>query len=381
MKALNAFVRHHQDWIRFGYSCFDRMLLRGVVQPFYHLGHVVNFFRQRRHVHALTPNFFRRTSADYHHWLGEEARRNGLTIVQAPRDPEVRRCDWVEPYYQQLGERCGTAVILRCRERDRVVVSTAKSNHLEYEWRYVNLYYFYLRDERLGRMFLRLCPYFPFNLQVCLNGHEWLARQLAREGIAFRQRDNAIMDCAAPERLQELADTFGPNDVVGTVEPCLARWLTFFTPEEQALGYRHRLKMAQMEYCHNLIFQERARVERLFDRLLDLNRAIGTPEKLALIFARPNFQADTRTAETTVRITRLKTPVLRTGFQSTVLKQYVKSGALLRNVTCKPNKTCSRPTWIGDNCKSSVNPASRPAVGAPQDCVWMIPDSSPSCRP
>jgi hypothetical protein len=333
MKALNAFVRHHRDWIRFGYSCFDRMLLRGVVQPFYHLGSVVNFFRQQRQVQALPPSFFRRISADYHHWLGEEARGNGLSIVEPPRDRDVRRCDWVEPYYQELGQRCGTAVILRCRERERVVVSAARSNHLEHEWRYVNLYYFYLRDARLGRMFLRLCPYFPFNVQVCLNGHEWLARQLAHEGIAFRQRDNAIMDCAAPERLQELADAFGPDDVVAAVEPLLARWLTFFSPEERALGYRHRLKMVQMEYCHNLIFHERAVVDRLFNRLLDLNRAIGTPDKLALIFARPKFQADTRTAETTVRITRLKTPVVSTGFQSTVLKQYVKSGALLRTET------------------------------------------------
>jgi hypothetical protein len=29
MNLLNAFVRHHREWIDFGYSCFDRMLLRG----------------------------------------------------------------------------------------------------------------------------------------------------------------------------------------------------------------------------------------------------------------------------------------------------------------------------------------------------------------
>jgi hypothetical protein len=65
MNALNAFVRHHREWIDFGYSCFDRMVLRAFVQPFYYLGHVVNFFRSQRHVTELTPTFFRRTSASY----------------------------------------------------------------------------------------------------------------------------------------------------------------------------------------------------------------------------------------------------------------------------------------------------------------------------
>jgi hypothetical protein len=33
-------------------------------------------------------------------------------------------------------------------------------------------------------MFLRICPYFPFNARICLNGHEWLACRLRAEGIA-----------------------------------------------------------------------------------------------------------------------------------------------------------------------------------------------------
>ena len=31
---MNAFYEHHQDSIRFGYRCFDRLLLNGLIQPF-----------------------------------------------------------------------------------------------------------------------------------------------------------------------------------------------------------------------------------------------------------------------------------------------------------------------------------------------------------
>jgi len=31
---MNAFYEHHQNSIRFGYRCFDRILLNGLIQPF-----------------------------------------------------------------------------------------------------------------------------------------------------------------------------------------------------------------------------------------------------------------------------------------------------------------------------------------------------------
>jgi hypothetical protein len=212
-----------------------------------------------------------------------------------------------------------------------VAVSYPKRGHfVELAERYVNLYYFYLRDAELGRLWLRVCPYFPFNAQVCLNGHEWLARQLQRQGIAFRQADNAFVACDDPGRLQQLADAFGPEQIRAGVEPCLARWVPYFREAERALGYRHRLFLAQVEYCQNLIFHRAAALDRLFSRLLDHNRGIGQPEKLAVIFGRKRFRPDTRTGESAVTITPLKTAVLRARLEGTSVKQYVKDRVLLR---------------------------------------------------
>jgi hypothetical protein len=220
---------------------------------------------------------------------------------------------------------------LKAREPARVVVSFSSRNyHLETATRLVNLYYFYLRDPLCGRLFLRLCPYFPFNAQLCLNGHEYLAQQLHQHGIPFRQQDNAFLDCANPQRLQELADGFGPTAINQAMDNALNQWLAYFTPEERAQGYRHQAFCAQVEYCDNLIFHEHAAAQRLFERLLDVNRAIGRPDKLAVVFGRPCFRPDTRTGQTRVRITRLRTPVISTQCRNTSIKQYVKSNVLLR---------------------------------------------------
>src|SRR5262249_53527594 len=46
-------------------------------------------------------------------------------------------------------------------------------------------FYFYIMDREFGFMHVRLQSWFPFNIQVYVNGHEWLCRQLERRGVGF----------------------------------------------------------------------------------------------------------------------------------------------------------------------------------------------------
>jgi hypothetical protein len=325
---MNRFQHHHRDSILFGYSCFDRLILNGSVVPFMHTaraGSIVWFLRTHRHIEELSRAAFARISRDYHNWVREYALQTGVEIVEPEKN--ARREDLVEPYFRQLGERTGIATILKAREGERVAWYYAKTGDIAVDRHHVDLYYFYLNDPQLGRMFLKICPYFPFNISVWLNGHNWLKCQLQKEGIAFRMRDNLFIECARPERLQELSDAFAPADIVSSVDTWLARLLPFFSEAERQQGFRHQLYMAQMEYCHNLIFSKRAALDRLFARLMDANRGLGHPDKLATIFGRPRFRPDTRTGQTALKTTKLGLPVLSSSYKQTLIKQYVKDGA------------------------------------------------------
>src|SRR5262249_12737859 len=200
-------------------------------------------------------------AGDYHDWLLSYVQRHAIPM--ATPEPEVRREDWVEPYFRQLGQRSGIAVVLKTREPELMAVHHARTGQITVESRHENLYYFYLNHPECGRMWLRICPYFPLNVQLWLNGHNWLACQLQREGIPFVKRDNLFLDCADPERLQQLAYAFGPQDIQAAVEPCLNALTPFFSAKERADGCRHQFYMAQMEYCHNLLFHQQAYAHRL----------------------------------------------------------------------------------------------------------------------
>jgi hypothetical protein len=66
--------------------------------------------------------------------------------------------------------------------------------------------YKYFLHPRFGFMNARLQTWFPFNIQICLNGREWLARDLAAKGSSFKRADNAFPWLEDPRLAQRLMD-------------------------------------------------------------------------------------------------------------------------------------------------------------------------------
>jgi hypothetical protein len=68
-----------------------------------------------------------------------------------------------------------------------------------------HLYPYYL-DPRFGWMSVRLQTWFPFEMQVYVNGREWLSRRMDQEGLKYQRSDNKILWVEDWQRAQELLD-------------------------------------------------------------------------------------------------------------------------------------------------------------------------------
>ena len=180
-------------------------------------------------------------------------------------------------------------------------------------------------------MFVRMCPHFPFSARLCLNQHHWLALRMRQEGIDFEQTTNAFLKCGDPIRLQKLADSLTPGDLLKCGRKWLARLTPFFTDKERReVGCQHGLFFSQVEYCDNLIFYRRAGVEELTQRLLDLNRNIGQPKKITTIFGRKITKQYKGKLQSVIEDLDLPNPVIRSHYGHGFLKQYVRDDRLLR---------------------------------------------------
>ncbi len=95
---MNTFYEHHKSSIKFGYRCFDRILLNGLIQPFQQPERVIGFFNAYRDGERVTRKRLRDIAQQFQNWVKNRCEKWGAPILDAP---EGRRDDFVDPYFKQ----------------------------------------------------------------------------------------------------------------------------------------------------------------------------------------------------------------------------------------------------------------------------------------
>jgi len=124
--------------------------------------------------------------------------------------------------------------------------------------------YFYYEHARFGFMHLRLQTWFPFQVNLCLNGRHWLARQLDQAGIAYQKKENTFLrvgDLArAQSLLEEQLQTDWPKElgtILKAVHP-LHRQIC------RPLGLQYYWSAAETEYATDVIFKDAESLARFY---------------------------------------------------------------------------------------------------------------------
>src|SRR5690242_9634793 len=95
---MNAFYEHHKDSIRFGYRCFDRLLLNGLIQPFQQPERVIGFFNTYRQVYPVSRDVLREIAEQFQNWVVNRSQKWGAPILEEPKD---RRDKFLDPYFRK----------------------------------------------------------------------------------------------------------------------------------------------------------------------------------------------------------------------------------------------------------------------------------------
>ena len=122
--------------------------------------------------------------------------------------------------------------------------------------------YHYFVDPHWGWMFVRLQTWFPFELEVYVNGREWLTRQLDKERLAYQRGDNKILSVEDWKRAQELHDQQLRTNWPAALD-ALQRQVHPLHP-----GHLGRVPVAynwtagQSEWATDVVFRSRGELER-----------------------------------------------------------------------------------------------------------------------
>ena len=316
----------------------DRLYLN-LYQPMLQTGGgVATFFKAHRGAKVASTALMAPMSHAFVRAIRAFAKREGVELVRfakGQRKDEVT-CERLKGFSAPEGVLyIGTA-----QERFasfRVTKKISMPNGQPYPWLtrgavMCNHYYFYLVDEDFGPLFIKFASYFPYTARVCLNGHEYLKRQLAKEGIAYEALDNGILSCTDPLRLQRIADDLDENKIEAVVRKWLARLPDPFTAADHAAGFKPKLSILQAEFSRTQVFDRPLWGRHLFEAIIRENIDLGRPSKVSLIFDRRINKRTPGTLHTRV-VTQGVIPSLQVSYKYSKIKQYFKEGRALRTET------------------------------------------------
>src|SRR5512143_1552783 len=196
----------------------------------------------------------------------------------------------------------------------------------------VNHFYFYGIDEDFGPFFLKICTYFPYNAKLCINGHEYVKRQLAKAGITFEALDNGILSCANPRRLQQLCDGLSAAKINAFLRKWLRRLPHPFTAKDRAAGYLYDVSILQAEFSLTQVLDRPLCGRIFFEEVIPENLDLGRPDQVQLLFQRRVPKQTPGRFRTRV-LTEGVTPSLHIDYKHSRIKQYHKEGRALRTET------------------------------------------------
>lgn len=269
---MKSFLQQHAGDVTGVLSGFDRLIFRGTIRQLAHLNGMHSYLAVRRvrltefgaHVQAMSEQlkaalsgalqalgrpvvFLASSRAD------KEATARAIAARDGIRRGPICLLTAVEP--------CQTFDLYRDRARQRLELVIRQRKCL--------FLYLYLIHPVVGFLHARIQSWFPFSMQIGLNGREWLSRQLDRARLDYERCGNCfpwVADLARAQALlaQQLQTNWPRllNALARQLNPVHAQMFGAFRAPYYWSVY-------QSEWATDLLFHSAPRLRALYPRLLD----------------------------------------------------------------------------------------------------------------
>ena len=322
----------------------DRLYLN-VYQPLLQTGGgACHFFKQHRGKPVASTVLMQEMSQQFVHDIYSFAHHNDIEVVRFNKGQ--RKDDETQRRLRASGNDVSERVLYvgKAQEKTSVFRMTRRTNPEtgdKYPWLYrgnvnCNQYYFYVVDDDFGPMFIKMSSYFPYTCRVNLNGHEYLKRQLDKQGIGYQALDNGVLSCDDPVRLQALADGLDAAKISEVITKWLNRLPSPFSAADCAAGYQYRYSILQAEFARTQVFDRPLSGRQWFEQVIRDHLDLGRPDRVSLIFNRRINKRTSGKFSTRV-ITHGVDPSLHVSYKHSKVKQYFKEGRALRTETTVNN--------------------------------------------
>lgn len=341
---MDSFIQRYDDQVTGQLSGWDRLVFRGTLRMLCFVDGMSGYLSRAgvllkdfgEHAQAMTGHLIEASLA-----AAEEAGRP----VEYLASPKVRKDQYAQNILLDDSIEDGLICVLTCvepcktyeiyRNRDKKILE------LKPRMRKCKFLYHYWIDPRFGFMSARIQTWFPFSVQVCINGREWLSRRMDEAGLRYDRYENGfpwIEDFTKAQTIMDRMHKINWPKVLGAVarrlNPMHGRMF-------RGLGYSYYWSGFQTEWATDIAFASSDTLAKMYSQLArGAIASFGSRDVLRFLGKRPDRRyqgevlSDFKDRPEGVR-------VKHQAFGNSV-KAYDKGGSLLRIETTINNPSAFR---------------------------------------
>lgn len=268
---------------------FDRVIINGYIQPFHNFRLFLYYLIQKNVLLKDFDSFARQQTDTLCSHIETYIRNNDSPLTylnsgQIDKGELARRVYLEKPDKEGLVcafsavEPCKTITVKPNRETKKLEVTfrTTKCKH----------YYFYYNDTEFGWMFLRIQTWFPYNVQIYLNGREYLSRLLQREGIAYSMYNNSFSYIEDFDGAQKLADRILNKKLSDSFDGMVRKVNCFLPDIKDVLSHSYYWCVDQCEFAADINFKSREELSSFYKPLVETVYFTFSSEAIYSFFGR-----------------------------------------------------------------------------------------------
>ncbi|MCP4204849.1 MAG: hypothetical protein GY769_23315 [bacterium] len=285
---MKQLIKTFEDSIVGVASGFDRIVFQGMIRPLMYPEGAMSFFRRRGILFKDAKTWVLTQTARLASAVEEWSLRECGEPTTYLRTSAIRKDEEARRRQQEKGIPVGLVGTWSCVEAGssyRLKPGEDGPKLRSYHTRCKHLYT-YLDHPDYGFMNIRLQTWFPYRIQIAMNGREWLVRQLEKAGIGFERQGNKIFRVDDLDAMQGLLD----QQLRTSWCSMLDRFVPIAFPTiSSTLGHRllYTWTLWQSEWASDLLFKDRRDLDRIIDGVIRHAFIGAYPGRLLRYFGRP----------------------------------------------------------------------------------------------
>jgi hypothetical protein len=130
-------------------------------------------------------------------------------------------------------------------------------------------YYLYYNDMEFGWMFLKIQTWFPYNVQIYINGREYLSKLFDKNDMSYEMYHNSFSHIENFEKAQELANGILNKKLSDSFDGIVSKVNNLLPNIENVFRHRYYWCIDQCEFATDINFKNREDLSAIYKTLVE----------------------------------------------------------------------------------------------------------------